>query len=42
MATPDEQVYAVSLEAAGSSPEAVPTGPDLFSGTIHHLASQRF
>ena len=40
--TDQAQLFAVSLEPKGGSPEAVPTGPVLFSGTIITLSSNSF
>ena len=40
--TDEAQLFAVSLEPKGGSPEAVPTGPVLFSGTIITLSSNSY
>lgn len=37
----DAQLFAVSLEPRGGSPEAVPTGPVLFHGSIHNVSQTR-
>jgi anti-sigma-K factor RskA len=42
IATKDAQLFAVSLEPAGGSPEPVPTGPVLFSGSIITVSSNNF
>lgn len=39
--TADAQLFAVSVEPAGGSPEAVPTGPVLFSGAIRSISGNR-